>query len=312
MTLPVCSTSAFQWLFFLLFLALPLAADMPAAMASARAALIIGNSSYATAPLPNPRNDATAMARELSGMGFRVNVFHDLSQDALYEAVDEFFAQAGESAEMVFFYAGHAVQVNGRNYLIPIDAPLNSSDLLSRLFDLRYLMDKLALSRNTRIRVVVLDACRNNPFSSHPLASSGLAEISAPAGSFIAFSTAPGKVAEDGEGDNSPYVTHLLRAISRPGSKIEDVFKEVRSGVIQATGGRQIPWEATSLQGDFYFVPPSAILAPASGTQATVTKTGHKPGSDTRNRCNQLMMKLSLGLEKISHEDQQLLRSACR
>lgn len=280
------------------------------AVASGKAALVIGNSDYLTAPLANPANDAKAIAQRLGHLGFTVKSLINLDQPSMYEAVEIFFRENAGTSTLLFFYAGHAVQLNGKNYLIPVDAPLSADDLLSRLFDLRFLVGKLS-EAGGKTKLVILDACRNNPFSSRPQASSGLAEMNAPLGTFIAFSTAPGATAEDGDGIHSPYATHLLANLSRPGAKIEDVFKEVRVRVNEATQGAQIPWESTSLESDFYFVPPLPL------TESKLTKTSgtSAPSQNTagagKNRCSSLMLKLSLGVEPLNHEEKTFFRS-CR
>lgn len=279
---------------------------------SKRMALVIGNSAYKAAPLPNPANDSKAIADQLTAAGFTVRLYKDLKQADMYDAVDSFIAESVQSSEMVFFYAGHAIQVNGKNYLIPVDAVFGSDDLLSRLFDLRYLLDKLTLLKTARAKVLMLDACRDNPFSRHPLAASGLAEITAPIGTFISFSTAPGKTAEDGDGDNSPYVTNFLKAVSIPGRKIEDIFKEVRTRVKEATMGAQIPWEATSLEADFYFFAPVAINTIQTNNTHKRSAVTKKQTSNVRKQCERILAKLSLGMEVLSLEEQKLLQSDCR
>jgi uncharacterized caspase-like protein len=279
--------------------------------ASQRFALLIGNSKYSAVPLTNPENDSKALAQKLSSMGFQVKLFNDLSQKEMYDSVDSFFAEQKQINELLFFYAGHAIQVNGKNYLIPVDVNFESEDFLSRLFDIRYLMDKITSLKSTGIKIVILDACRDNPYSSHPLASSGLAEITAPSGTLIAFSTAPGKTAEDGDGANSPYVENLLRAMMVPGKKIEDVFKDVRTKVKECTNGRQIPWEATSLESDFCFLPSISPTKQEGKSLKSKAKLSKKQAADRDKRCNRILMKLSLGMEGLTSEEQELLQSLC-
>lgn len=276
-----------------------------ATFADQRTALIIGNADYAAAPLANPENDSKALAQQLTATGFKVTLLNNLGQAAMYDAVDSFINESLKTRELLFFYAGHAIQVNGKNFLIPVDASFGSDDLLSGLFDLRYLLDKLTDLHSARIKIIMLDACRDNPFSQHPLASSGLAEITAPSGTFIAFSTAPGKTADDGDDSNSPYIKHFLRCMSLPGRKIEDIFKEVRIRVKESTAGQQVPWEATSLEGDFYFLPP--LERPTKRTPAN-------KGSSRidRKKCDKIMMKLSLGMEALTIEEQKLMQIVCR
>lgn len=277
-----------------------------------RVALVIGNAGYPKSPLSNPIHDTQFLSRQLAEVGFKVLLHNELNQSAMYDAIDTFIAESMQTSEILFFYAGHAIQVNGRNYLIPVNADFKSDDLLSQLFDLRYLTDKLSSLKTARAKIIVLDACRDNPFSKHPLAASGLAEITAPVGTFIAFSTAPGKTAEDGEGDNSPYVTSLIKAMSVPGRKIEEVFKEVRSRVNEETKGRQIPWEATSLEVDFFFSPKLLNLSPLTAAPAKGTKQHGAKSNAIRKKCDAILMKLSLGMEGLSREEQKQLQTECR
>jgi uncharacterized caspase-like protein len=198
-------------------------------------------------------------------------------------------------------------------------------DILSRLFDLRYLMGKLAETA-AHTRLVILDACRSNIFSSHPSAASGLSELIAPPGTFVAFSTAPGATADDGDGDNSPYTLALLERLFMPGVRIEEAFKEVRRLVRRLTGDAQTPWESTSLDQDFFLVPAagSSSRAPANGQSTTFASAANEvpargqsgpgrsrgPGID-RNGCSQLLTRLSLGASPLSAEDKDRL-NACR
>ena len=178
-------------------------------IAEDRAALLIGNESYAISPLRTPLNDVRAIGQALRRAGFSVVTVENATQKDFYERVDRFFTEHSTASVQLFFYAGHAIQLNGRNYLVPIEATLDSSDILAKMFDLRHLLERLENPRvNTRF--VILDACRNNPFSGHPGASSGLSELIAPSNTYVAFSTTPGAVAFDGEGDNSPYTVSLL------------------------------------------------------------------------------------------------------
>ncbi len=231
---------------------------LPAAvLAEQRTALVIGNSAYATGRLANPVNDAKAMAATLQGLGFRVISRFDARKDALFAAMREFGDVLRKGGVGLFYFAGHGVQSKGSNYLVPVDASIQREDeIRSRAVDLVEVLDKMESARN-RINIVILDACRDNPFASSRSLGRGLVRVDAPIGTLIAFATAPGKTADDGRGANSPYTKHLLANLPKPGLKLEDVFKLVRSGVRNDTHGAQIPWENTSLEGDFYFVPGS-------------------------------------------------------
>jgi uncharacterized caspase-like protein len=173
---------------------------------------------------------------------------------------------AGHDVGM-FFFAGHGIQVRGKNYLIPVDAQIGSENSVrAEAVDVDAVLDQLSASP---LNLVILDACRNNPFERRfRSVGGGLAQMEAPKGTLIAYATAPGKVAQDGDGANSTYTTALLKVLAEPGLAVESVFKRVRSEVSRMTGDAQIPWEASSLTGDFYFVganPPPAPAAAAGG-----------------------------------------------
>ena len=248
-------------------LALPAAAEdrvlrmtQPGPKASApreqRVALVIGNGQYKDSPLLNPANDARAVAEALSRSGFRVVQKENVGRAEMQLALRDFGDALKAGGVGLFYFAGHGVQVKGRNYLIPVDASIEREDEVAyNSVDANQVLDKMEAAGN-RLNIVILDACRNNPFArSLRSSSAGLAQMDAPVGTFVAFATAPGSVASDGQGKNGLYTQHLLRAMLRPGVKIEDVFKDVRAGVRRDSSGRQVPWENTSLEGDFVFVP---------------------------------------------------------
>ena len=242
------------------------AAPAPA-IAEQRIALVIGNGQYKDAPLHNPVNDAQAIAKVLSRSGFKVALKENIGRAEMQVALREFGDALRKGGVGLFYFAGHGVQVKGRNFLIPVDADIQREDEVAyNSVDAGQVLDKMETANN-RLNIVILDACRNNPFArSMRSAAAGLAQMDAPAGTFIAFATAPGSVASDGQGKNGLYTQHLLRAMLRPGAKIEDVFKEVRASVRRDSGGKQVPWENTSLEGDFVFVakkaaPPAALVA---------------------------------------------------
>jgi len=226
-------------------------------MAQKRIALVIGNSKYPNAPLKNPANDARDMAGALRRLGFQVIEKTDVTQKEMNRAITQFGEKLSADSITIFFYAGHGMQVRGKNYLIPIDAQIASENSVrSETVDVDSVLDQLNASP---LNVVILDACRNNPFErKFRSAGGGLAQMDAPKGTLIAYATAPGKVASDGEGRNGLYTQELLKLIQTPGLPVEGVFKKVRSSVARATGDNQIPWEASSLTGDFYFKAPAA------------------------------------------------------
>jgi uncharacterized caspase-like protein len=291
------------------------------AIAAERVGLVIGNQLYFSVPLDTPEADAKSMAAQFRSAGYRVSRLVNLRQADFYQAVDRFFAEHANAKVIVFFYAGHAVQLNGKNFLVPVDADRNDPDILSRLFDIRHLMNKLTESR-AETKIVILDACRDNLFSSHPSAASGLSELIAPPGTFVAFSTAPGATAEDGEGENSPYTAALVQSIFRPGVKIEDAFKEVRRRVRQETNGEQTPWESTSLVQDFSIAGGGTMVktyAPSrskvSGGGTPVLADSAEPiaarGAGDRSACSRILAKLSLGMEPLTENENQTL-AGCR
>lgn len=248
-----------------------------AALAESRMALVIGQSAYrAVTPLPNPANDAKAMAQLLGDAGFEVTAAPDLSQNALRQAVSDFAAQVaakGKDTVALVFYAGHGMQIDGENFLVPVDIdPKREADIPLQAVRLNDILNTLT-SVPSRMRIVLLDACRNNPFPDiGKSAGHGLAIVDArfgAPGTFLSFSTSPGAEAEDGSGSNSPYTTALLTAAKEPGLSIEDAFKRVRVSVNKATEGRQTPWESSSLTDDFRFFTVTDASAKPSEVKAT-------------------------------------------
>jgi len=222
-----------------------------------RLALVIGNSNYESSPLRNPVNDASDMALALQKVGFTVVLKKNADLQTMEEAIEDFGNKLKLGGVGLFYYAGHGLQVNGVNYLIPIRAKINKeTDVRYKAVDAGRVLDEMA-NANNGFNMVILDACRDNPFTrSFRSANRGLAIIStAPTGTFIAYSTGPGQVARDGEGRNSPFATALLESIKMPGLPIEQVFKRVRQKLDASTGGKQVPWELSSIKGDFYFNP---------------------------------------------------------
>lgn len=247
----------------------------PAAAAEQRVALVIGNSAYPSSPLRNPVNDATAMAAKLRALGFEVTLRTNATQRDMNRAVVQFGQKLSSGSVGLFYYAGHGLQVRGKNFLLPVDAEIeNEASVRSESVDVDQVLDQFT---STRLSMVILDACRNNPFERRfrGAASAGLAQIDAPKGTLIAYATAPGKTAADGAGTNGVYTENLLRAMDAPGIKVEDVFKQVRINVARATQDQQIPWEASSLTGEFYFRAPAAV--PALAAPAAASAPGVDP-----------------------------------
>ena len=245
-------------------------AAVPVAPAGeARVALVIGNGSYKDSPLPNPVNDAKAVSAALRAAGFEVIERHDQGAVEMRRAIREFGEKLRGKGAGLFYFAGHVVQVNGRNFLIPANADIKYEDEIEdQSVDVSLVLNKMEAAK-ARINLVILDACRNNPFArGSRSAQQGLAAMEAPIGSIIAYATSPGQVASDGSGKNGLYTTYLVREIERPGLKVEDVFKRVRAAVRQASNGRQVPWENTSLEGDFYFRQPERVDTGVSAQEA--------------------------------------------
>jgi hypothetical protein len=233
--------------------------------AETRIALVIGNSAYQSAgPLDNPQHDAKLMAERLRTAGFTVTLLVDADQQAMKRAMVDFGRELRSSEAVgLFYYAGHGLQVNGLNYLVPVNA--NIKDETEVGIETVSLADFLATMERakSRINIVVLDACRNNPFArSFRAENAGLARVDAPAGTFVGYATAPGSVASDGSSRNSPYTKALAETLLKPGMPIEQVFKEVRRSVLDETGGQQTPWEASSISADFSFVRGAGQAAP--------------------------------------------------
>ena len=242
-----------KWTGFFIFLPFCFLFAWGTAHAEKRAALIIGNSNYnATATLKNPRNDALDMAKTLKDLGFDVICEVDADREDMDTAVQKFYRKLRHSQAGFFYYAGHGMQIDGINYLLPIDIRVSSSgDVKHRAIKMDWILSKMQDSGSV-VNIVVLDACRDNPFRGFRGTGNGLAPIQCVRGSFIAYATSPGSVARDGRGRNGVYTSHLLRNINKPGLTVEEVFREVRKGVAADTNDKQIPWDSSSLMGEFY------------------------------------------------------------
>lgn len=250
--------------------------------ANKKIALIIGNGTYQYAtPLKNPVNDAIDNAKTLQKLEFKVRLVTDVSLKDIEFAVEEFIAKlTATKCVGVMFYAGHGSQLERNNYLIPVDVTVQAEhELKEKAFNIALLPDALKKAKN-ETNIIILDACRDNPFAggfknasrslsdkgtdrairlNTPVLSAGLSKLDVPPNTLIAFATAPGKVAADGEGRNSPYTKQLIRSMQREGLTVEQVFKEVRGKMLAESQGKQIPWESSSLVSDFYFKPRRSI-----------------------------------------------------
>ncbi|MET3907977.1 putative caspase-like protein [Bradyrhizobium sp. S3.3.6] len=259
------------------------------AAAEARLALVIGQSAYRTVPeLPNAANDAKGMAELLGNAGFNVTTAPNLSQNEMRQTISDFAGKvsaSGADTVALVFYAGHGLQIDGENYLVPVDLdPKREADIPLQGVRLNDLLNTLG-ALPTRARIFMLDACRNNPFPALSGAGHGLAIVDTKAGapgSFISYSTSPGAEAEDGSGADSPYTTAALTVAKQPNIPIEEVFKRIRISVAQSTDGRQIPWESSSLTTDFKFFGDSSGQPAAPGANAMALASTTRSVADWR------------------------------
>jgi hypothetical protein len=278
------------WRIAIVLMALMTSLAGVASAAESRLALVIGNSNYtAVTKLPNPGNDAKAVADDLKAASFDVTLALDVNQADMRRAIKAFaakIAKSGPDTVALVYYAGHGVQVDGENFLVPIDARIErESDIAGASIRLAEVMSALAAVQS-KIRIVILDACRNNPFATTKSAR-GLAMVDAPNGSIVAYSTAPGTEATDGNDGHSPYTEAFIELSKEPRIQIEQLFKQVRLKVNQATNGQQTPWESSSLTANFWFRPtnepaPTVEIATAtapSNMQARVTRPVSAPNA---------------------------------
>jgi uncharacterized caspase-like protein len=258
-----------------------LAAAPAAAPGKGQVALVVGIGAYQNAPpLPNPPKDARALAESLKKLGFQVELAIDPDKARLEQAVKRFGDQLQGAKVGLFFYAGHGLQVSGRNYLVPADAKIdNERSLPFAAVDADLVLTQMETS--TPISLVFLDACRDNPFS-RSLARSmgtrsaavgrGLAQIAAGEGSLIVFATQPGNVAEDGKADHSPFTEALLKNLAAPGLEVRQMLTRVRQQVKEQTNGKQIPWDHSSLTQDYYFLGPTTVVVQPQAAPAAQPK----------------------------------------
>jgi len=219
-----------------------------------RVALVVGNSAYKSAPLRNPNNDAKDMAAKLKGMGFTVIERSNLSVKQIGSTLREFRSKLTPGSVALVFYAGHGVQIKGENYLPAVDADISSEeDVPTQSLAMRQIMDVLGDAK-TRLNLVFLDACRNNPYArSFRSASDGLNRVNAPSGTLISFATRPGSVAADGTGRNGLYTGALLEQMNNQSQPIEQILKKVVSQVKAGSNSQQEPWMEGSIEGEFCF-----------------------------------------------------------
>lgn len=250
--------------------------NYPATNQKRRIALVIGNSSYQNVPpLLNPANDAIDIAKALRQLGFEVEEKEDVpDQRTMRDLVARFGEKLQGGGVGLFYYSGHGIQIKGENYLIPTSAQFsNEGDVDYESLGMKYVQTVMDNAQNG-MNLIILDACRDDPFTRSIRVSKrgggitrGLAQMDSIGGSLIAFSTAPGATAEDGSGRNGTYTKNLLAHINTPGITVEGLFKRVRVGVSQETGGQQIPWESSSLTGEFCFAGCTDVIAAAREQQ---------------------------------------------
>lgn len=241
-----------------------------------RLALVIGNSDYAESPLDNPVNDARDMAETLENLGFTVILRIDADRREMSKAIRDFGRQLKKERGVgLFYFAGHGMQIDNRNFLIPVDSALEEEDEVPfESVDVGSILAKMESAGNA-LNLLILDACRNNPFpSSFRSSSRGLARVEAPVGSLVVYSTAPGNVAADGDGRNGVFTGALLQQLRTQGQSLTQTIRRTRAAVVQATGGKQVPWESSSLLQDYYL-----SGQPGDAADASTGKTGNSPQS---------------------------------
>ena len=272
-----------------------------------RLALVIGNGAYKIGPLKNPANDAQDMANALTETGFEVIHKENANRKVMKKAIRDFGRLLRYADIGLFYYAGHGIQVNGNNYLIPVNADIETeSDVEFEAIDAGRVLGKMEDAGN-ELNIVILDACRNNPFArSFRSTNSGLAKMDAPMGSLIAYATAPGSVATEGTGRNGIYTKYLLKHMKTKGLKVEEVLKNVRIEVIRETCDKQVPWESSSLRGDFYFVTEDKINVTKVSPQKESTDLEKERERLQREREELERLKIEIEKKKLKAEHERL------
>jgi Caspase domain len=263
-----------RFLLALMVLVLPIFVANAQVQNESRLALLIGNATYKSSPLQNPVNDVRLMEKALTEAGFTIIKAENATRREMQRMVRDFGERLKQSGGVgLFYFAGHGVQVKGANYLVPVDADIRTEDEVAfDSIDAQSVLEKMETAKN-RINLLILDACRDNPFAKGSRSgSTGLATMSAPSGSLVAYSTSPGSVASDGAGNNGLYTQHLAAVMRMPDMPIEEVFKRVRANVRKDSANQQTPWENTALEGNFYFKksPAPVVAAIAPAPQSTI------------------------------------------
>ncbi len=246
-----------------------------------RVALVIGNSSYRFSPLKNSANDARSMAATLRRLGFDVVEETDHGYMEMNKSVDSFCKKLKSGGVGLFYYSGHGIQVNGNNYLIPVDSQIDEeSEVRDKAIDAGVVLNRMERSKNG-VNIVILDACRDNPFSwsfrSTNLCRTG---VDVPKGAIIAYATTPGNVADDGDGMNGLYTAELVKELETPGIPLEQVFKRTLKAVKKKSGSKQTPCIASNLEGEFYFNQPSGLARVQHLPEPSQSDSESRPSDD--------------------------------
>ena len=255
--------------------------SLTANASDSRYALVIGNSDYQYASvLSNPKNDSSDIAKALEALFFETTLLQNATKQQIETEVEKFLKKLKEEESVgLFYYAGHGVQLQGDNFLVPVETQAGTDQQIkNQSFNIANLLSGMRKIK-TATNIIILDACRDNPFktiatkgsrsaapnlrglknNSIPKLDTGLSKLNAPPNTLIAFATAPGRVAQDGYGRNSPYTNQLIKSMQRSGLTIGQVFRQVRADVVAKTKGEQVPWESSSLIQDFYFKPRASL-----------------------------------------------------
>ncbi len=243
-----------------------------------RIALVIGNSAYKSSPLRNPVNDADDIASKLGSLGFQVTKGKDMTRKEMRKTIRQFGKNLKKGGVGLFYYSGHGIQLNGKNYLVPVGVDIQSEDEIEdEAIDAGMVLRKMDTADNT-MNMVFLDACRDNPFArSFRSTSRGLAQMDAPSGSLIVYATAPGSVAADGYGRNGTFTKNLLAHMYTAGLEVGQLLRKVRVSVKKETRGKQIPWESSSIEGNFYFNTEKIGNAVAEKPKTSSSSTSYNP-----------------------------------
>jgi uncharacterized caspase-like protein len=256
-----------------------------------RLALVIGNAGYRNpTTLDNPVNDARLIGDQLTKAGFKVSRHENLDRNGLFSAMRNFGDKLNDRTIAVFYYAGHALQLRDRNFLVPIDADIRNEDEIELTsVDVGFILTRMSTARS-RVNIVILDACRNNPFGGKTRPARGLAQMEAPVGTYLAFATAPGKVSEDSpdvNSQNSLYTANLAKHLLTPGLPVETLFKRVRDAVVRGTNGTQVPWDNSSLLSEFAFVPGIVQAIPANPDEEAAGELAFWNSIQSSNRADE-------------------------